>query len=228
MQKLKRFFAVFGILFVFSGCNIYFENQDNYSDLRKEALEFLYKFNVDEGYFVRWANLPIVIELDPEMRGFYGYDYDGYDQENVEYEDIYSIIRKAANFWEVYTGVSFKIVWGRFSYKEPLYDAPIGRVYVKFGNPLVYDDYYKDNQAFSRWLWLDDGEIYIAEIVVERDVFCTVLLAHELGHILGINGHTFNQTVTDHHPHLKMDPVVSEAIYMLYFEFLPGELFSWY
>lgn len=217
LKRLSCFLLIFGFLY---SCGPVICNEDYCADkyddvyynnnLKQKALQFLYDYNSYYGMAVRWLSLPIIIQLHPNM----GSNYDG----------AFSMVTEAANYWTSYTGIRFAVLNGNDYFYDPveeLNEAYYGRVYIKYGNPFEYGGNYND-RAYAKWLFSDEGEMLVALIVVDRNYISSLLLAHELGHIMPINGHTYNQTIMDYNPCWAMDPIVAEAMRILYFELRPG------
>jgi len=177
------------------------------AELRREAKQFLINFNtlgVHPGVR-RWASIPITIEVSSEIVK------DGW----------LPVYQEAADFWTKYTGITFRVIPSTESNVNPM-TGKYGVVFFEYGTPLYGSD-------ASTWNNVDLTYTHIASIVTIKKEFGGEkdLVAHEIGHTLGIWAEINDGTITDHYTHRwRMNAVTAEALKILYFELHPGDKIS--
>jgi len=182
-------------------------------ELRKQALQFLRDFNTWKapygatGGVRRWDSMPLILEVSSD----------------IVRDGFLSAYQEAADFWTKYTGITFQIVASAESRVENPMTGKLGVVFFEYGEP------FPAGNAMCTWVNTDDSTRthYIAAIVTVGDGYGNhkTLIAHELGHCLGIGMEVDDGTITDHSSaKWRMNPVTAEAMKILYFELVPGSL----
>ena len=176
-------------------------------ELRAQALQFLRDFNARRnsdgtisGELTRWESMPLIVEVSPEIL------QDGYLEE----------VKKATDFWTKYTDIPFEVRAGDVNQVNPM-TGKDGVIYIQYGG-LGIDP----GSNGTEWNKMGEGYTIQASIIALRKVpLYLSLLAHELGHALPL-GHTGQASTIMTSNFLRMDPVVAQAMKILYFELVPG------
>jgi len=173
------------------------------AELRAAALQFLWDYNTLFGHYSgvrRWASTPIIIEISSEIVS------DGY----------VNAYKEASDFWTQHTGITFQIVESLEPTVDPMWGKD-GVVFFEYGTP---------SRGGAMSIWTDVSEfVHLASRVTvspEHGGNATII-AHEIGHSLGIWDEVNNGTIVDHYARWVMDPVAAEALKILYFELEPGD-----
>jgi len=183
-------------------------------ELRERSLQFLRDVNTPKvtpydttGGVRRWDSMPLILEVSSD----------------IARDGFLSAYQEAADFWTKYTGITFQIVASAESRVENPMTGKLGVVFFEYGEP------FPAGNAMCAWVNTDDSTLthYIAAIVTVGGGYGNhkTLIAHELGHTLGIGAEVDDGTITDHSSaKWRINPVTAEAMKILYFELVPGSL----
>ncbi len=197
-------------------------------EIRRDALQFLKQHNAGSSCrssgsrcnVYRWSSLPIIIEVSPLV------------VQNVSLE----MIRQAVNIWTMHTGITFEVRQGDVDYISRFDGGREGVVYIQI-NAQANADLRNANLAgyTSTAGSVDDfgaeGWYILTRSLVDIGIESNYtpehyqyVVAHEIGHSLGILNHTSNGLMASGSYTMEIDAVNVEAMRILYFELHPGDV----